>query len=56
MLKEIDVTQTTTSSVVSANDMEQIILKLDSLKFSPFDETVVRGLDKTIALHNLQVL
>ena len=56
ILKEIDFTQTTTSSVVSPNDMEQIILQLDSLKFSPLDDTVVRGLDKTIALHNLQVL
>ena len=56
MVKVIDFTQTTTSSVVSPDDMEQIILKLDSLKFSPLDDTVIRGLDKTVALQNLQVL
>lgn len=56
VLKEIDFTQTTTSMVVSPSDMEKIILKLRSLKFSPLDDIVVRGLDKTNSLQNLQVL
>ena len=56
VLKEIDFTQTTTSLVVSSDDMEKIILKLDSLKFSPLDGIVIRGLDKTNTLQNLQVL
>ena len=56
VLKEIDFTQTTTSMVVSPNNMEKIIVKLNSLKFSPLDDTVITGLDKTNTLQNLQVL
>jgi len=56
VLKEIDLTQTNSSSFVSPNDMEDVILKLGSIKFTPLDGTVIKGLDKTNTLHNLQVL
>ena len=56
VLQEIDFTQTTTSTVVPPEETEKIIVKLSSLKFSPLDDTVITGLDKTNTLQNLQVL
>lgn len=55
VLKEIDFTQTTTMLVLPS-DMEKIICKLSSLKFSPLDDTIIKGLDRTSTLQNLQVL